>query len=64
VPTTWPEEHIARRGWRETTLLLLLPPLFTAAATLAAGMLADSETTALAWARLIVEREYIGQGRP
>ena len=27
VPTTWPEEHIARRGWRETTLLLLLPPL-------------------------------------
>jgi multicomponent Na+:H+ antiporter subunit D len=67
VPTTWPEEHIARRGWRETALLLLLPPLVTAAATLAAGIFANSEATPLAWAKLIAEREYVGrsgQGLP
>lgn len=64
VPATWPEEHIARRGWRETTLLLLLPPLFTAAATVAAGTIADSEATPLAWAKLIAEREYVGKGAP
>ncbi len=64
VPAAWPEEHIARSGGRETVLLLLLPPLFTAAATLAAGTFADSEATPLAWAKLITEREYVGQGAP
>jgi multicomponent Na+:H+ antiporter subunit D len=59
APTVWPEEHIARRGWRETTLLLLLPPLVTAMATLAAGIFADAKVTPLAWARLIAEREYV-----
>lgn len=64
VPSAWPEEHIARRGWRETALLLLLPPLFTAAATLAAGTLSDSTMSPLAWARLIAEREYVVHGAP
>ncbi len=64
VPATWPEEHIPRRGWRETALLLLLPPLVTAAATLAAGIFADSAISPLAWAKLIAEREYVGQGAP
>jgi multicomponent Na+:H+ antiporter subunit D len=64
LPAAWPEEHIARRGWRETALLLLLPPLVTAAATLAAGIFADAEVTPLAWARLIAEREYVGAVAP
>jgi len=64
VPTTWPEEHIAARGWRETAWLLLLPPLVTAAATLAAGMLSDAPGSPLTWAKLIAEREYVGSGPP
>ena len=58
VPTTWPEEHIAARGWRETAWLLLLPPLATAIMTLAAGVFAQSPGSPLAWAKLIAEREY------
>ncbi len=64
LPATWPDEHISRRGWRETTVLLLLPPLVTAAATLVAGIFADAEVTPLAWARLIAEREYVGALAP
>lgn len=59
APTEWPEEHIRRRGWRETSLLLLLPPLFTASATFAAGVFPDGKFTPVAWAKLITEREYI-----
>ncbi|MBK7050211.1 MAG: monovalent cation/H+ antiporter subunit D family protein [Rhodoferax sp.] len=58
VPTAWPEEHIAARGWRETAWLLLLPPLATAIMTLAAGVFAQSPGSPLAWAKLIAEREY------
>ena len=64
VPAVWPKEQIVRRAWRETTLLLLLPPLVTAAATLAAGIFADAEATPLAWARLIAEREYVDRVMP
>ena len=64
VPAAWPKEQIVRRAWRETTLLLLLPPLVTAAATLAAGIFADAEATPLAWARLIAEREYVDRVMP
>jgi multicomponent Na+:H+ antiporter subunit D len=63
-PAAWPEEHIKRQPWRETTLLLLLPPLVTAAATLAAGLFADAAITPQAWARLIAEREYIQVLKP
>jgi multicomponent Na+:H+ antiporter subunit D len=56
----WPDEHIARAGWRETTWLLLLPPLVTAAATLGAGVLPDLPMSPLTWARFIAEREYGG----
>jgi multicomponent Na+:H+ antiporter subunit D len=55
----WPHEHIPARGWRETGWLLLLPPLVTAAATLAAGIFADTGISPLAWAQLIAEREYL-----
>ncbi len=69
MPPAWPEEHIARRGWRETAWLLLLPPLVTAVATLAAATLAEwalagVPVTPLAWARLIAAREYGGLDAP
>jgi multicomponent Na+:H+ antiporter subunit D len=57
-PDAWPQEHIPARSWHETWWLLLLPPLVTAAATLAAGIFADSPLSPLAWAKLIAEREY------
>ena len=62
VPAAWPEEHIPAHGKRETAWLLLIPPLLTAAATLAAGIFANTEISPLAWAQLIAEREYLGRG--
>lgn len=58
-PAAWPQEHIAARGWRETSWLLLLPPLVTAAATLAAGLYAEVQWSPLFWAKLIAQREYL-----
>jgi multicomponent Na+:H+ antiporter subunit D len=55
----WPHEHILARGWRETAWLLLLPPLITAAAVLAAAIFVDSAWSPLSWARLITQREYL-----
>ncbi|MDP2238869.1 MAG: proton-conducting transporter membrane subunit [Burkholderiales bacterium] len=60
APVAWSGEHIPAHGWRETAWLLLLPPLVTAAATLAAGIFADTEVSPLAWAQLIAGREYVG----
>lgn len=69
MPPAWPEERIGRQGWRETAWLLLLPPLATALATLAAAVLAEwafagVPVTPLAWARLIAAREYGGLDAP
>lgn len=58
-PAAWPHEEIAARGWRETAWLLLLPPLFTAAATVGVGIFADAPFSPLAWAQLIASREYV-----
>jgi multicomponent Na+:H+ antiporter subunit D len=55
----WPAEHIPAKGRRETAWLLLLPPLVTAGAVLAAGVFADAGWSPLAWARLIAAREYL-----
>lgn len=55
----WPEERIPAKGRRETVWLLLLPPMVTAAATLAAGIFADSQWSPLYWAQLITQREYL-----
>lgn len=63
-PARWPEEHIPRRGRRETAWLLLLPPLVTACATLAAGIFADGVAGPVAWARLIAGREYLQSPLP
>lgn len=54
----WRGGHIERRGWRETTMLLLLPPLISAIAVVVAGVLADERWSALSWAKLIASRQY------
>jgi len=58
LPSAWPEEHIPRRPWRETAVLLLIPPLVTAMATVAAAVFSSSTASPLSWAKLIAEREY------
>ena len=55
----WPQERIARRGVRETTLLLLAPPLVSALATVGAALFADAGWSPLSWARLIAQQEYL-----
>lgn len=56
----WPGERIPRRGWRETTWLLLVPPLLTAAMVAAAPHAGNMAWSPLGWARLVAEREYAG----
>jgi multicomponent Na+:H+ antiporter subunit D len=56
VPAVWPHEH--PRGFFETRLALLVPPIVTAALALFAGLLADAPFSPLAWVSLIAEREY------
>ena len=59
APAGWPEEHIRRVGGRETAWLLLIPPLITAAAVVAAGLLANADYSPLYWVKLIAQREYL-----
>jgi multicomponent Na+:H+ antiporter subunit D len=57
APTvSWPRERNFGR-W-ETHWMLLLPPLFTAALVLLAGLLAEAPFSPLAWAKIIAAREY------
>jgi multicomponent Na+:H+ antiporter subunit D len=58
APAAWPQEHVPAEGRRETTWLLLLPPLITAGAVLVAGIHAEADWGILAWARLITRKEY------
>lgn len=58
-PAAWSHERIAARGLRETTWLLLLPPLLTALLTLAFGIFDEAGWSPLAWAKLIARREYL-----
>lgn len=51
-------EHIPRRGWKETSLLLLIPPLVAGAGTIVAAVFADASWSPLAWAKLIAIRQY------
>lgn len=55
----WPHENIPARRYWETSRLLLLPPLVTAFATLAAGLFAATSFSPLDWAKLIAAREYL-----
>jgi len=52
----WPQER--NFGGAETSLMLLLPTLFTAAAALAVGLFASLPYSPLEWARLIATRQY------
>jgi len=56
APEQWPAEH--HFGNRETALALLLPPLFTALLSIAAGLLASLPFSPLEWAQLIAQREF------
>lgn len=58
-PAQWEHETIPRRGWKETHLLLLLPPLVSGAGTVLAALLADSQLSPLSWAKLIAVRQYL-----
>lgn len=55
-PEKWPAER-AFGKW-ETHWMLLLPMLATAALVVLAGVFADSPFSPLAWAKLIIRREY------
>lgn len=55
-PTNWPNERLFPSA--ETSLVLLLPTLFTAAAALAVGLLASAPYSPLEWAQLITQRQY------
>jgi len=54
-PERWPHEETFRH---ETSLGLLVPPLVTALLVILAGLFAGSDWSPLAWAKLIVSREY------
>jgi multicomponent Na+:H+ antiporter subunit D len=54
-PESWPHETRFRH---ETALGLLVPPLLTALLVVLAGLFAGSDFSPLAWARLVVAREY------
>ncbi len=55
-PESWPAERIFPRA--ETSLVLLLPTLFTAAVALAVGLFASAPFSPLEWARLVATRQY------
>jgi len=55
-PRDWPRER--NFGRAETSLMLLLPTLVTAAAVLAVGLFASLPYSPLEWARLIATRQY------
>ena len=57
-PNAWPQEHIPRRGFKESYWLLLGPPAMTALLTVLLAIFADFSWSPLAWAKLIAEREY------
>jgi hypothetical protein len=52
----WPAEH--KFGRWETHWMLLLPMLVTAALVIYAGVFAESPFSPLAWAKVIMRREY------
>jgi multicomponent Na+:H+ antiporter subunit D len=52
----WPEERLFPRA--ETSLVLLLPTLFTASMALAVGLFASMPYSPLEWAQLITERQF------
>lgn len=58
APHPWPHEHRRGRGYPETGYLLLIPPLVSGAAIVAAVVFAESAWSPVGWARLVAAREY------
>ncbi len=56
-PREWPQEAGNSRPW-ETSVLLIAPPVITAALVVYSGLFAESPVSPLAWAQLIAQREY------
>lgn len=54
---SWPQDLY--QGRLETNWMLLLPPLVTALLVLLVGLCANAPVSPLAWARLIISREYL-----
>jgi multicomponent Na+:H+ antiporter subunit D len=59
APSVWPDEHIPVHDGRETTRLLLMPPLVTAGLIVLVGLLAMTEFSPLAWVHFVASREYL-----
>lgn len=55
-PARWPNERVYARA--ETSLVLLLPTLFTAAAALAVGLFASTPYSPLEWAQRVTAEQY------
>jgi multicomponent Na+:H+ antiporter subunit D len=53
------QELLPAKGWRETPWLLLLPPVFSALATVAAAVFADTGFSPLGWAKMVAAEEYL-----
>jgi multicomponent Na+:H+ antiporter subunit D len=60
APPSWPDESIPARGWRETGLLLLGPPMFTAILSIVVAVFAGYAWSPASWAELIAQRQYLG----
>ena len=56
APEKWPHEH--HFGSKETSLMLLIPPLMTAFLALLFGLLASSPYSPLEWVEFIANREF------
>ena len=57
-PSSWPRDQ-ARADGRETSLLLLLPPLATGLLVIVLGLLAAAPFSPLQWVQVITAREYL-----
>lgn len=57
-PPAWPHERIARRPWRETHALLLVPAALGALTVVLAGVLAAHPWSPLSWAQRIALLQY------
>ncbi|MCB2215658.1 MAG: monovalent cation/H+ antiporter subunit D family protein [Desulfobulbaceae bacterium] len=57
-PQSWPRDRVRADG-RETSLLLLLPPLATGLLVIMLGLLAAAPFSPLQWVQIITIREYI-----
>ncbi len=57
-PPSWPRDQVRTDG-RETSLLLLLPPLATGLLVIMLGLLAGAPFSPLQWVQIITVREYL-----